>query len=288
MLCKYEGTRSKGLGGDVRTDRETERERDRQTTALYKNRNIQSFDISSMLKMASFVTLLLVGTLTVVAGLPQDLTCNPDSCAYKPPTKRPVTTGLGRYEVFNALLDCTYPTECGIRILKEFSRQLDDMKGCTMYYPLKEVGKDRLYVIFGCESVIAFEEAMAKKDLKFTCNLTPVIDYIDFATLTLGLELNETQRVAIMPRASLQCDTLLAVFRELVYPPGIAHEDILAAWKEHATNPIYYKASTSPEMSNYEVFHVVGDEAVSAMSEDSMRYCYDKGYQKQADKYSCC
>ncbi|CAH1800996.1 unnamed protein product [Owenia fusiformis] len=207
-----------------------------------------------------WMNFILLGTLISVVLGSRRLKCKQkNECVYKPPTKTPVKTGLGRYEVFNALLDCTYPAECGYQYLKTFTKQLDDMEGCTMYYPLKEVGADRLYVVFGCESVIALERAMAKKDSKFKCGVTAIMDDYDFAMLTLGIELNQTQIDAIMPRATLKCETLLAVFRELKYPPGKSQETIIAAWTEHTRKSIILKTTSG---FNGEIFHVVGREAM--------------------------
>ncbi|CAH1798061.1 unnamed protein product [Owenia fusiformis] len=127
-----------------------------------------------------------------------------------------------------------------------------------MYYPLKAVAENRLYIIMGCDSAGYLEKALLTKDHRFNCDVQPVMDYYDFATLTLGLEVDPNAVEAIMPRASLKCETLIAVFRELSYPPGKTYDEIISAWKAHAEKSFLGKGT--PEGGNREVFHYVGEE----------------------------
>ncbi|CAH1780603.1 unnamed protein product [Owenia fusiformis] len=157
-----------------------------------------------------------------------------EKCQYTPPPPKTVQPGLRRFSRVNAMLDCTYEDNCDIQFLKDFAAELDLQPKCKMYYPLKAVAENRLYVIYGCESEGYLQKALLTKDSRFKCQVQPIMDYHDFAILTLGLNVSQEMTDAIMPRASLKCEHLIAVFREIEYPPGKTFEEIMTAWKEHA------------------------------------------------------
>ncbi|CAH1797818.1 unnamed protein product [Owenia fusiformis] len=179
-------------------------------------------------------------------------------CQYTPPPPKTEQPGLRRYKRVNAILDCTYEDDCDIQFLKDFAAELDRQPKCKMYYPLKAVAENRLYVVYGCDSAGHLEKALLTKDSRFKCHVQPVMDYYDFAILTLGLEMSRDNLEAIMPRASLKCETLVAVFRELSYPPGKTYDEIMSAWRAHAM--ISFLQKGTPEGGNREVFHYVGEE----------------------------
>ncbi|CAH1798060.1 unnamed protein product [Owenia fusiformis] len=181
-----------------------------------------------------------------------------EKCQYTPPPPKTDQPGLRRYSRVNAILDCTYEDNCDIQFLKDFAAELDRQPNCKMYYPLKAAAENRLYVVYGCDSAGHLEKALFTKDPRFKCDVQPVMDYYDFATLTLGLEVSPNAVVAIMPRASLKCETLIAVFRELSYPPGKTYDEIISAWRAHAEKSFLQKGT--PEGGNREVFHYVGEE----------------------------
>ncbi|CAH1781174.1 unnamed protein product [Owenia fusiformis] len=181
-----------------------------------------------------------------------------EKCQYTPPPPKTAQPGLGRFSRVNVMLDCTYEENCDIQFLKDFAAELDRQPKCKMYYPLKAVAENRLYVIYGCERAGYLEKALMTKDQRFTCQVQPIMDYYDFAISTLGLNVSQEMTDAVMPRASLKCEHLIAVFRELNYPPGKTFEEIMAAWKGHALVAYVIRGTTGAE--NAEVFHYVGEE----------------------------
>ncbi|CAH1800813.1 unnamed protein product [Owenia fusiformis] len=167
-------------------------------------------------------------------------------CDYDPKGKQ-------RFSLYNFHMDCKYPANYRTKQLRQYVKGLERSKHVRVYYPLKVIGENRIIIIAGATCPMYFEIAKSMLDVAFECTVDPIMDYYDFAWLTLNVtEVPEEP----FPVADLKGEPLVAIWRTIVYPEDTDFESFKNVWREHTKKSILGKKKGQ----NKEVFHFVGQE----------------------------